>query len=220
MKSLRSWFLPLMLWSALTQAAEPFAHPASGEALLKGVLARPAAQLTRSQVVSGKFTHRKQLREVPKPLTATGEFIFARSLGVYWHTQKPFDAVVVLTPKGILEKAEGSQTLQLSADDQPAVRMIANVFLALFTLDMTSLEKNFKLSSASEGTRWTIGLEPRSGAIAQVFTRATVSGSTDVEQVMLTDVHGDSTVIDLTAIQYSNSPPDAATRGRFAPAQP
>lgn len=222
---MRACLLSLLLAVAVSAAAagEPdlFTHAVTGDALLKGTLAGPAAQLAKAQVLAGKFTHRKHLRELPKPLIATGEFRFARELGVYWHTQQPFDSVVVLTPKGILEKSEGSRTLQLSADDQPAVRMIANVFLALFTLDMASLEKNFELYSsaegATEGARWTIGLKPRGGAIANVFTQATVSGTRDVEQVVLTDAHGDRTVIDLSAIEYSSSRPDAATRGLFAP---
>lgn len=212
--------LSALLLGPVVHAAEQQARVVSGKMLLEGALARPAAQLARAQVLSGRFTHRKYLREIPRPLTATGEFRFARELGVYWHTQQPFDSLVVLTPTGIVEKAEGSQVMQLSADEQPAVRMIANVFLALFTLDMTSLEKNFELSSKTEGARWTIGLKPRGGAIASVFTQATVSGINDVEQVVLTDSHGDSTVIDLTAIQYSSSPPDALTRGLFAATGP
>jgi len=215
-----AWLLSLLQCCALARAADPFAHPVSGEALLKGTLARPAAQLAAAQVLSGRFTHHKHLREIARPLTATGDFMFARELGVYWHTRQPFDSVVVLTPAGILEKAEGSQTLELSADDQPAVRTIASVLLALFTLDVAGLEKNFELSAVTEGERWTLGLRPRGGAIGSVFTRATVSGRADVEQVVLTDAHGDRTVIDLSAIEYSNAPPDAATRARFAPAKP
>ena len=215
----RVLLLAILFCPVASLAGDPFAHPATGKSLLEGTLAGPAAQLAKAQVLSGRFTHRKHLRELPKPITAAGEFTFARELGVYWHTQLPFDSEVVLTRTGILEKAEGTQTLQLSADDQPAVRMIAAVFLALFTLDMATLEKNFELFTVSEGARWTIGLKPRGGAIAAVFTQATVSGAADVEQVVLTDAHGDRTVIEVTAMVYSNAAPDAATRARFAPAK-
>jgi hypothetical protein len=210
---MRVLLVSLGLFASTAGAAE---LPVTGEQLLRTTLSRPAAQLAKAQVLSGKFTHRKHLREIPKPLTATGEFVFARELGVYWHTQKPFDSVVVLTPQGILEKAEGTQTLHLSADEQPAVRVIASVFLALFTLDMNTLEKNFRLFSEGETAgRWTIALEPRGGAIANVFVHATVSGTRDVEQVVLTDAHGDRTVIDLTAIDYSNAAPTPVTRALF-----
>ena len=151
--------------AATAQAADPFAHPATGKAL-QATLARPAAQLSTAQVLQGRFTHSKLLREIPKPLVATGEFVFARDLGVYWHTRQPFDSVVVLTERGILEQNEGSQSLNLSADEQPAVRMIARVFLAMFTLDLARLEQTFELFSVTEGARWTLGLKPRSRALA------------------------------------------------------
>ena len=49
-------------------AVDPFAHPATGEALLRSTLARPAAQLARAQVLTGRFTHSKHLSEIPQPL--------------------------------------------------------------------------------------------------------------------------------------------------------
>ncbi|HMN44778.1 MAG TPA: outer membrane lipoprotein carrier protein LolA [Povalibacter sp.] len=213
--------LLLLLCGVCTHAAvDPFAHPATGEALLRSTLARPAVQLAKAQVLKGRFTHSKHLSEIPQPLVASGEFIFARDLGVYWHTQQPFDSVVVLTNSGIVQRDEGAQTLQLSADEQPAVRVIANIFLALFTLDVTSLSRNFDLYGLSQGERWIIGLKPRSSAIASVFRQATVTGSGDVEQVVLTDAHGDRTVIDLSAIEYSEAAAGADVRALFAPAKP
>lgn len=208
------------LWAPLAPAAiDPFAHPATGEALLRSTLARPAATLAKAQVVSGRFTHSKYLSEIPQPLVASGEFTFARDLGVYWHTQQPFDSVVILTNEGIVQRDEGAQTMRLSADGQPAVRMIADVFLALFTLDVGNLGRNFDLYGKSQGDRWIIGLRPRSNAIASVFREATVTGAADVEQVVLIDTHGDRTVIDLSAAQYSPHPADASIRALFAPAK-
>lgn len=209
--------LALLCAFAAHSAVDPFAHPATGEALLRSTLARPAAQLAKAQVLTGRFTHAKHLSEIPQPLIATGEFTFARDLGVYWHTQQPFDSVVVLTNGGIVQRDEGAQALRLSADEQPAVRVIANIFLAMFTLDVASLSRNFDLYGLSQGDRWIIGLKPRSNAIASVFRQATVTGSVDVEQVVLTDAHGERTVIDLTAIQYSAAPPGAEVRALFAP---
>lgn len=220
MRRVSQLLLPfLLLVAPLARAADPFPHPVTGETLMTGALAAPAAKLADAQVLSGQFTQRKHLREVPRPLVSSGEFTFARDLGVHWHTVKPFDSVVVLTRAGILERAEGSESMRLDAD-QPAVRMIANLFMALFTLDVTTLERNFALSQVSEGARWTVGLTPRNDTIAQVFRQVTIAGATDVEEVVLTDVHGDRTVIELAGISYSHTPPDAATRGLFTPATP
>lgn len=200
---LRSTLLAITL---LTQfgidvyADEVFDHPATGRALLDTVLAEPSRTLAKSKVLQGKFTHRKYLTEIPQPLTATGEFAFGRDLGVYWHTLTPFDSVFLLTQQGMVQKDEGAETLRVSANDQPAVRVIADIFLALFTLDVATLSSSFDLYGQKTNARWIIGLKPTSSTVASVFKQAVVSGGKDVEQVVLTDQHGDRTVIDLHSI--------------------
>ena len=53
-----------------------------------------------------------------------------------------------------------------------------------------------------------------------VFKEATVTGAGDVEQVVLIDVHGDRTVIDLSGIEYSGAQPGADVRALFELARP
>ena len=220
----------LCLWALLVvpvapgaPAADPFAHPLTSEAQLRTLLSRPAGKLRNAQVLTGKFQHIRHLSEIPKPLVALGEFTFARDLGVYWHTRQPFDSVVVLTGAGLAQSDEGGVVQRISADEQPGVRLITNIFMALFTLDTRSLARDFDLFGGVEDekkNRWIIGLRPRAKAIAGVFKEATVAGSDDVEQVVLTDARGDRTVIDLAGITYSSDPPGADVRALFALPRP
>jgi outer membrane lipoprotein carrier protein LolA len=200
--------------------ADPFAHPVTDDAQLRAALARPAAKLAKAQVLTGRFRHARHLSEIPRPLIATGEFTFVRDLGVYWHTQQPFDSVVVLTSAGLVQSDGGAKPMRLGAEAQPAVRVIANIFMALFTLDVPLLTRDFTVYGGKHEDGWIIGLRPRNANIAGVFAQATVAGSEDVEQVVLTDARGDRTVIDLSAVTYSNDPPGAGVRALFAPARP
>jgi hypothetical protein len=195
--------------------ADPFEHPTTGTALLQTTLAAPARTLANAKVLTGRFVHQKHLAEVSQPLVANGEFTYARGLGVYWHTQQPFDSVFLLTQSGIVQRDEGAETIRLSAHDQPAVRVIADIFLALFTLDVASLSSSFDLFGKSQGERWIVGLRPKSASIGSVFKQATITGAKDVEQVVLVDAHGDRTVIDLKDIQYSDAAPSAAVVALF-----
>lgn len=209
----------LLAAGAFAAPADPFAQPVADEARLRAALSLPAAKLAKAQVLRGVFRHSRHLSEIPRPLIATGEFTFVRDLGVYWHTQKPFDSVVVLTGAGLVQLEGGSQT-RMAAAEQPAVRIIANIFMALFTLDVPALTRDFTVYGGSHEGGWLIGLKPRNAAIANVFAQATVAGAGDVQQVVLTDARGDRTVIDLSAITYSNDPPGADIRALFAPARP
>lgn len=197
------------------QAVDPFEHPTTGSALLTTTLAVPARNLANAKVLTGRFVHNKHLSEVPQPLVAHGEFTYARSLGVYWHTKQPFDSVFVLTQRGIVQRDEGAETIRLSAQDQPAVRVIADIFLALFTLDVSSLSSSFDLFGKSQGERWIVGLKPKSATIGSVFTQATITGAKDVEQVVLLDAHGDRTVIELADIRYSPAEPGRDVQALF-----
>jgi len=215
--------LIVMPAASAVPAVDPFAHPLTSEAQLRALLSRPADKLRNAQVLTGQFQHIRHLSEIPKPLVAQGEFTFGRDLGVYWHTRQPFDSVVVLTGAGLAQSDEGGVVQRISADEQPGVRLITNIFMALFTLDTRSLARDFDLSGVVEDekqNRWIIGLKPRAKAIAGVFKEATVAGSDDVERVVLIDARGDRTVIDLTGITYSSDPPGADVRALFALPRP
>jgi hypothetical protein len=210
----------LVLANASSAPPDPFAHRVTDEAQLRAELSLPAAKLAKAQVLRGRFTHSRHLSEIPRPLVATGEFVFARDLGVYWHTLQPFDSVVVLTGAGLEQRDGGEAALRVSADEQPAVRVIANIFMALFTLDVGILARDFDLYGGKVPGGWTVGLKPRNRTMASVFAQATVTGKDDVEQVVLTDARGDRTVIDLTGITYVDVPPGADVRALFAPTRP
>jgi hypothetical protein len=208
----------LVMYAPGAQAADPFAHPVTGEAELRSMLSRPASKLRSAQVLAGQFRHSRELREIRKPLIALGEFTFARDLGVFWHTRQPFDSVVVLTGAGLAQSDDGGPVQRISAEAQPAVRLLKNIFMALFTLDTQSLARDFHLFGVEDQkeNRWIIGLRPRAKTIAGVFREATVAGADEVEQIVLTDANGDRTVIDLTGITYSIDPPGADVRALFA----
>jgi hypothetical protein len=207
--------LGLVFAVAAHAQVDPFEHPTTGRALMDTTLAVPARNLADAKVLTGRFVHHKHLAEVPQPLTANGEFTYARGLGVHWHTRQPFDSVFVLTQRGIVQRDEGVETIRLSAQEQPAVRVIADIFLALFTLDVSSLSSSFDLYGKSQGERWVVGLRPKSATIGSVFKQATITGSKDVEQVVLLDAHGDRTVIDLEDIRYSPAEPGPDVQALF-----
>jgi hypothetical protein len=214
------WALLALPCAYSASPVDPFAHPVTDEAELRSLLSRPTAKLRSAQVLRGQFQHSRHLREIPKPLVALGEFTVVRELGVLWHTRQPFDSVVVLTATGLAQSDDGGPVQQISADKQPAVRFIKNIFMALFTLDIPSLARDFDLFVDEKENRWIIGLRPRAKAIAQVFSEATISGADQVEQIVLTDSLGDRTVIDLTGITYSSDPPGADVRALFALPRP
>jgi hypothetical protein len=196
-------------------AASVFDHPATAQQLLEGVLKQPAHELATEPVLRGRFTHRRYIAELPAPLVSTGEFVIVRGQGIYWHTLEPFDSEFILTQHGISQRDEGAQTLKMNADEQPAVRLIARIFLALLSMDVQSLTHSFQLYGSQSGAVWQVGLRPSVAGISSMFREAVVSGSRQVDQVTLYDTHQDRTEISFHDFDPSHAPLTAAEKRKL-----
>ena len=208
-RGINNFLLVCFLSCGIAHADDVFNHPQTAEQLLKGPLSRPAAALRTAQVMRGKFIYKKFLKEIPQPLISHGDFLFARDVGIDWHTRDPFDSDFVLTAKGMTQSDDGKVTLQMNASEQPAVQIVAHIFLSLLSLDVASLQNSFALSGMQQGKpgseTWQVGMRPTVSAIAAVFKEAVVSGDTQVQSLVLTDANGDHTEISFADVQYASS---------------
>ncbi|WP_299693908.1 outer membrane lipoprotein carrier protein LolA [Hydrocarboniphaga sp.] len=188
-----------------TAADAVFAHRAD-PATVQKLLSAPARELSRSPVLRGHFSQRKFLRELPTPLTSSGDFLFARDLGISWHTRVPFDSEFVLSRTGMMQKDSGSVAMSLSSDQQPALQIALRLFVGLFSLDLDALAADFDLYGIKTGEHWQLGLKPKSAAMSAVFNEALVDGATTVESVEMHDASGDRTLITILDMQTAPAP--------------
>ena len=200
--------LLLLAAATATPAADPspasvptvFEHAAAPEQLQK-MLGPTAGTLKASAALRGAFTQRKFLKELPQPLVSNGEFVVARGLGVDWHTQKPFDSTVVLTPQALIQRGADGSAHRVSADQQPGLRAVGDVFDALFTLDLARLGETFQLyGEPGEKGAWTLGLVPREPAFAKVMNRIVITGSAQPARIVMFEGSGDRTEIEFGAV--------------------
>lgn len=211
--------LPLLLPSparaapaATAAEATVFAHPADAAAVRRalGALTGPLAQAQR---VEGRYTQAKYLRELPQPLRAEGEFMFVRELGVAWRTLKPFASELLITRDALIQR-DGGSSQRIGAERTPAVRQVARIFFAVFSLDFEELSELFALSlQQGQDGQWQLGLKPRQDA--GLISAIIVSGAREVQRVQLFEAGGDRTEIEFRDTRVSNAAVDAATRARF-----
>jgi len=202
----RAAAIAMLAITGAAQAADVFDHPQTAAQLMQGPLAQPAASLRDAQVLRGKFVYKKYLKEIPQPLISRGDFVFVKNQGIDWHTREPFDSDFVLTASGMKQVDEGRTTLQMNASEQPAVRVVARIFLSLLSLDVNSLQSSFNLFGVQQGKQWQVGLKPTVQAIAAVFSDAVVSGEGQVQNLLLRDANGDRTEISFSDAQYAAAP--------------
>lgn len=178
-------------------------------------LADVRAQLADAQVTEGRFVQTRQLSELPEPLRSSGEFLFARGLGVHWHTRKPFEAEFVLTPTAMALAGETRPVTRIELADQPGLRLVSELFLAMFALDLDALEAHFVVTVEPARKGWALALAPRDAAMSSIARRVRVRGSRFVEEVELVDARGDRTRIALEVASASREQPGPTVLERF-----
>lgn len=190
-----------------------FAHPADA-ATIKAALGPVTTTLAAAKSISGPYTQDKYLHELPKPLQSSGDFLFVRDLGVAWRTVKPFASELIITHDALIQREGGGTAVRVDAGEQPAIRMVARIFFAVFSLDFEQLSQLFDLSVLADGHGgWQLGLKPKQNA--GVIAAIVVSGHRDVDSVHLLETGGDRTEIEFHDAVLSTAPADAAQRARF-----
>jgi len=221
---MRAGSLVLLLAAAtVVSGAEPVAGkpaaaavPVTSVAQLSKLTRDTARSLAGARAVRGKFVQKRWLAGLTKPLESSGDFLFARDVGIEWHTAQPFDSQFVLTHDTMTQRDEGGEALRVSAADQPALTVVSRVFFALFALDYAALSQDFGMAGIENGKEpWLLRLEPKTVALASVFRQALITGDATVRTVKLDDANGDSTVIELRDVQYDPKGLTPDERRRF-----
>lgn len=202
-------------WSAGAARTDVvFDHAATARSFARD-LREATLALKGAKTLRGQYSQDKRLTGVPHPLHAEGRFLFVRDLGIAWETTAPFESELVITGSDILQRENGRVSMHMSAAQQPAVHIVAEIFSAVFALDFERLSANFELYSRSKGRGWELGLKPRqpNGTLKQIV----VSGAKQVERVRVSDANGDETDIRLRATVVSSVAPAPEELKRFKP---
>lgn len=216
MKPLRALLLAgIALPLGAAPPASVFDHPATPASLAQQ-LGAATRDLPRAQTLRGRYLQQKTLQGVPRPLEAEGTFVFVRGRGIAWRTVRPFESELVITPTDVILREGGRVSMHLAAARQPSVRIVAEIFTAVFALDFEALAARFELFSRPVGAGWELGLRPRAGA-APAVKQIVVSGQQHVERVRVSDANGDDTDIRLRDTAVSASAPPAEELQRFEP---
>ncbi|MGZ0703958.1 LolA family protein [Pseudomonas piscis] len=149
-------------------------------------------QLSRPEVIHGRFIQEKHLRALPQPLTSKGQFVLAKQHGLLWLLQAPLRQDYRITPKGIARRdAEGWQMLPGKSAGAEQNRL----FLAVLQGESSGLQRDFELKLQGSAQDWHLQLIPRSLLLQQIFTRIDIDGGNLVQRIQLLEAQGDRTVL-------------------------
>ena len=166
----------------------------ASNAIANPVLGQIEVLIGSSQTVRGKFVQTKSLSGISKRLTSEGSFIIDKGQGVLWITEKPIYQKLKVTNSGIRVENKNGTLMSLDARSEPSVKYINELILAIFSGDMTTLERLFTYSGDISAKGWFLDLAPKSASLAP-FKKITISGAVAINRIVFMSKEGDITEV-------------------------
>lgn len=165
------------------------------------------AQLVDAAVIHGVFEQEKRVKGFKRPLVSKGDFVVAKGRGVRWHTQAPFDSVLLVRRDDISSKQGDVEVFRLDAAKEPTVRVVNTVLFSLLAGDLAVLERHFEVKGEAGPKGWTLELLPKTDGLKKVLKRIAMTGDRFVRRLELSEASQDVTVIRIESPEASS--PDA-----------
>jgi outer membrane lipoprotein-sorting protein len=180
------------------------------------LLADISQRLDNPAVLRGDFEQTKTLKGFKRPLVSRGSFVMASGRGVQWVTTQPFASTLVVTRDRLLTLGEGGVTQQIDTKQEPGLRAVNEMLMALLAGDVKALSARFKAEGALQGEHgWHVVLTPRDAALAGFVAKIELDGDRHVKQVVLREASGDDSLIRFSKHTVSTLTP--LEIGRFGP---
>jgi outer membrane lipoprotein-sorting protein len=166
----------------------------AGSVCANSLVSQIEGLVSSAPTVRGKFTQSKILSGVSKKLNSEGFFIVDKSKGIVWITEKPIYQNLKVSDAGIRIGNKSGVLMNLDARSEPSVKYINELVLAIFSGDMSALEKLFNYSGDVTAKGWNLELTPKNTA-STFFMKITIEGSSAINRISFISKDGDLTEV-------------------------
>lgn len=166
----------------------------AGSVYADSLVTQISALVSASPTVRGKFAQSKTLSGVSKKLNSEGFFIVDKGKGVVWVTEKPIYQTLKVSDSGIRIGNKSGVLMNLDARSEPSVKYINELVLAIFSGDMSALEKLFNYSGEVTAKDWNLQLTPKN-TVSMPFKKITIVGSSAISRISFASKDGDLTEV-------------------------
>jgi hypothetical protein len=166
----------------------------AGSVYANSLVNQIGALVSASPTVRGKFVQSKTLSGVSKKLNSEGFFIVDKGKGVFWVTEKPIYQTLKVSDSGIRIGNKSGVLMNLDARNEPSVKYINELVLAIFSGDMSALEKLFNYSGDVRAKDWNLELTPKN-TVSMPFKKIMIVGSSAISRISFVSKDGDLTEV-------------------------
>ena len=198
----------------------------------KAQLVDLSQKLNLGETVRGNFVQSRQLKVLKKPLISQGQFIFDKEQGLIWQQIKPFESLLILKDKQLIQR-DSQGRVQVSKADASASAaamgdLLPSLVRAMLGGDISGLSENFELhflstdklntaklspeklspeklnpESLSPGSQWQLGLTPKDPLMKKAIANMVLEGSDTLQSLVLLSAAPSVSPQDMTRIDFS-----------------
>jgi hypothetical protein len=170
-------------------------------------LAEPT-MLKDGDVLRGRFVQERLLQGFAQPIRSEGSFVVVPGRGLIWRAEAPFPVTTVVTPVGLVQSVDGTETTRLAAARMPFLARLYDMMAGALAGDWRALEDTFTLTRKPGA----IQLSPKSAdaLAAQQITSISARLGRFVEEVEIAKPSGDRDRLRFTEQVLNARPLDAA----------
>lgn len=211
-------FALLVFMQGSANAEPPLENASTTHSPITAVqLQQLSERIQNPAVLRAEFQQAKRIAGMSRSLPSSGQLIYSRTEGLYWHTQLPFVSSLVLNDRGIVEMDEDGNRNVVSLDDKPGMALFMQVFLAIASGDLSTLQQYFTITGSITDTQWQLTLLPIDDSLSKMLSTATLQGDDLLRQVTVSETSGDSTVIEYHNVRLQPATLTAAEALLFTP---
>ncbi|MCK7631912.1 outer membrane lipoprotein carrier protein LolA [Shewanella sp. JNE10-2] len=178
----------------------------------KAQLVALSQKLNLGETVRGQFVQSRQLKVLKKPLISQGQFIFDKEQGLIWQQIKPFESLLILKDKQLIQR-DSQGRVQVSKADASASAaamgdLLPSLVRAMLGGDISSLSENFELhfliaDRLSPDGQWQLGLTPKDPLMKKAIANMVLEGSDVLQSLVLLSAAPNVSPQDMTRIDFS-----------------
>lgn len=145
--------------------------------------------------LEGRFKQEKYLSHIDVSLFSSGVFSYQRGQEIHWHTLKPIQNELIITPEVIINRQDGRDLVHVDVDSNPSIRLLSELFFSVLTAEWQKLGAFFEISGEKGAEQWTAELVPIDKVITQFSDRIILRGDTLLREIIIYEKSGNYTII-------------------------
>lgn len=147
--------------------------------------------VVKAETFCGQFNQQRYLSGIKRTINSSGRFCVDSRKGILWRTQNPYKSTMKITGNEIVQYSGDRLVSRMSAQKQPAVKVLHNILFSLSSGDLSPLQHYFTVNTTVNQSYWHATLIGKNSSAGMVMKRIDVEGDKYVRHLVMEEKNGD-----------------------------